>query len=468
MSTRPRQRETLDRPRYGIGVPVLLVVVGLTVAACTGERSVSPAEQPTATATPTIPQPIVHGLAIGPEAARVDLAMPTFSNPTEITNPWFPVSSQESVLMLGEVDGKPFRTEVTLLPGTRIIEWGGQQVETLVSQYTAYLGGRIHEVAYDFYAQDDEGSVWYFGEDVFNFADGAIVDTHGTWIAGKDGPAAMIMPADPQVGDTYRPENIPGFVFEEVTVVSVGRVLDGPLGPVDGGLVITELHMDGNTEGKTFAPGYGEFLTAGGGDREALTLAVPTDAQPGPVPAAITSLEAAARRAFDAALAGDWRALSREVERISAVRPALGGEETPPIVAARLDRSIDELAAASDARDRQAAGQAAIDAAQWSLDLQLLYRAPVEIDLARFDVWASQMQLDAAAGDAAAVGGDLFTIDYIRDRIAHAIDPRDLTRINAVLEELQVPVGEGNLRASAEVVSKLRAAVAKVELTHTD
>ncbi len=51
------------------------------------------------------------------------------------------------------------------------------------------------------YAQADDGSVWYFGEDVFDFRDGAIVVTEGTWLAGRDGPAAMIMPADPQVGD---------------------------------------------------------------------------------------------------------------------------------------------------------------------------------------------------------------------------------------------------------------------------
>ena len=110
----------------------------------------------------------------------MDLATPSFSDPTSVTNPLFPVSKQESVLMVGQVDGKPFRTEVTLLPDTRIIEWQGQQVETLVSQYTAYLDGRIHEVAYDFYAQADDGSVWYFGEDVFNFKEGYIADTHGT------------------------------------------------------------------------------------------------------------------------------------------------------------------------------------------------------------------------------------------------------------------------------------------------
>ena len=114
--------------------------------------------------------------------------MPTFTNPTDVTNPLFPVSSQHSVLLLGTVEGKAFRTEVTLLPTTRILQWEGQQVETLVSQYVAFLDGRIEEVAYDLYAQADDGSVWYFGEDVFNFADGAIADTHGTWI-GRHGRA---------------------------------------------------------------------------------------------------------------------------------------------------------------------------------------------------------------------------------------------------------------------------------------
>jgi len=85
-----------------------------------------------------------------PEGERVDLTMPRFSDPTNITNPLFPVSLQESVLMLGHVEGKPFRTEVTLLPETRVIEWEGQRVETLVSQYNAFLDGRIEEVAYDY------------------------------------------------------------------------------------------------------------------------------------------------------------------------------------------------------------------------------------------------------------------------------------------------------------------------------
>ena len=59
----------------------------------------------------------------------------------------------------------------------------------------AYLDGRIHEVALDWYAQADDGSAWYFGEDVFNYEDGKVADTEGTWIVGGETPAAMIMPA---------------------------------------------------------------------------------------------------------------------------------------------------------------------------------------------------------------------------------------------------------------------------------
>jgi hypothetical protein len=82
----------------------------------------------------SIPQPVVPGdLKVAPERQRVDTTMPSFSNATNITNPLFPVLKQQSVLMLGHVDGKPFRTEVTLLPKTRIIEWQGRRIETLVS-----------------------------------------------------------------------------------------------------------------------------------------------------------------------------------------------------------------------------------------------------------------------------------------------------------------------------------------------
>jgi hypothetical protein len=434
-----------------------LAAILVTASGCRNESETTPSA---ATAQETIVQPSVGDLEVAPESERVDLAVPRFSDHTNVTNPLFPVSRQESVLLLGRVDGQAFRTEVTLLPETRIVEWQGQRVETLVSQYVAYLDGRIHEVAYDFYAQDDAGAVWYFGEDVFNFRDGFIADTHGTWIAGKDGPAAMIMPADPQVGDVYRPENIPGFVFEEVMVKSVGRALDGPLGPVEGGLVIEELHMDGNTEAKTFGPGYGEFFTAGGGDVEALALAVPTDALSGPTPPELATLETGANDVFVAAGSGDWKAARTAAARMTSAWQDVRAGEVPDRLGPQLGGVLEALADGIRGRNAPAARQAAINVARWSLDLQLRHRPVIEIDLARFDLWAAQLLVDAKAGETAAVNGDFFSLDYIRDRIQQTLSEADRARINIALEELNGAVGDEDLKAAADITRALRQAVA--------
>ena len=404
-----------------------------------------------------IPQPPISGdIPVAPESARVDLRIPTFSDPTNVTNPLFPVSKQESVLMVGHVDGKPFRTEVTLLPETRIIEWQGKRIETLVSQYMAYLDGRIQEVAYDLYAQADDGSVWYFGEDVADFEDGAIVTKEGTWIAGKDGPAAMIMPADPKVGDAYRTENTPGIAFEEVTVKAVGKTLDGPLGPVKGGLLAEELHMDGKTEGKIFAPGYGEFYTSDGSDVEALALAVPTDALPSPLPDELGNLYSGALETFDAAKSRNWNAASGADNKMNAAWKTYRRGKVPKKIEPRMNEALAALKAAVDARDAERSRQAAIDVAQWSLDLRMQYRPQTEIDLARMDLWAAQLTLDASEGDAGAVGGDVFTIGYIRDRILNTLDDADVVRVDTEVQQLQVATADKDLAAASDAAERLR------------
>jgi hypothetical protein len=430
--------------------PVSVVTGGLLTAVLVGA----------CTSTSTIPQPDAGDLPVAPESARVDLAMPRFSNPTNVTNPLFPVSSQASVLLVGTVDGMAFRTEVTLLPETRIIEWAGQSVDVLVSQYVAYLDGRIHEVAYDFYAQADDGSVWYFGEDVFNFADGAIANTHGTWIAGRDGPAAMIMPADPTVGDVYRPENIPGLVFEEVTVKQVGQTLDGPLGPIEGGIVVQELHMDGGTEDKTFAPAYGEFFTSDGVDTEAMAMAVPTDGASEPVPESLVTIIDGAATIFAAADAGSWDAASAAVEDMTTAWADYAAGGVPRLVEPLLADALEALGQAVNAQDAEAARQAAINVAQWSRDLQLRYRPVTEVDLGRFDLWLAQLQLDAAAEDADGVNGDLLTLDYVRDRILHALDASTVAELNLALEELQTAVTDGDFASATGIAQGLRDLVA--------
>jgi hypothetical protein len=421
----------------------------------------------------TIPQPTaaqleaayLGKLPVAPESKRVDVVAPTFADPTTISNPLFPISDLHSAVLNGRVDGKPFHTETTLLPETRIIEWTvGQQVETRISQYVAYLDGRIEEVALDYYAQADDGSVWYFGEDVFNYEDGHVADTDGTWLAGKEGPPAMIMPGDPQVGDVYRPENVPGLVLEEVTVKAVDKRVAGPRGLVDGAIVVGELHQDGSRESKTFAPSYGEFFTGSGGDVEALALAVPTDALDGPVPAELEVLSVSANAAFAAVRASDWKATSASIGQLHAAWASYRSGQLPPRIAAEMTSAIRSLDRAVAARDRVRASTTAIDVSQSALELELRHRPPPEIDRARFELWARQLVVDATAGDADGARGDLATLEWIRDRFAVTIAEVDLTRIDAQLVGLRAALNDDDLRALAAGANRLRDTLAGISV----
>ncbi len=411
------------------------------------------------TATPDADIP----LPIAPASSRVDLDAPVFSNPTNITNPLFPISELHSVVLLGVVDGLPFRTETTLLSETRIIDLGGgQQVETLVSQYMAYLDGRIQEVALDFYAQADDGAVWYLGEEVKDYVDGVIVSTDGTWLTCTDGPAAMIMPGTPQVDDAFRPENVYGVVFEEVVVTSVTETVDGPRGPVHRALIANELHADGTYSDKTFAPGYGEFYSASGGDTEALALAVPTDALPGAPPAELDTLFSAAGLIFATAPAEGWDAVSGAIDRMTTAWNTYQEGQVSPRLAAQMNDALDALTVAAEAQDVATTRHASIQVARAALDFQLRHRPPSEIDLARFDLFVRQLLVDADAGDLGGVSSDVTTLEWIRDRFAHALDGAVVDRINNELADLRVAADGGDPSVAMDAAVRLWEILAEI------
>jgi hypothetical protein len=397
------------------------------------------------------------GRGCAPPGARVDLRRPTFSRPTRITNRLFPIRRLRSALLLGHVGGKPFRTETTLLPGTQVVRWEGRRARVLVSQYVAYLDRRLEEVALDRYAQADDGSVWYFGEDVFDYEHGAVATTEGTWVAGREGPPAMIMPARPRLGDVFRTENAPPIVFEEVKVTSVGRTVPGPLGPVRGAIVGEELHADGTHEDKIFAPGYGEFRTAGGGDLEALALAVPADAHAGPVPAALRAISTNAVGLLDASRAEDWRTTNAILRHLHGAWRGVRPGAQPRLVVARMRVSLRALDRAAAARRPAQAGRAALDVVESALDLELRYRPPAEIDRERFVLSARRLLLDAAAGDRDGVAGDVATLEWIRDRIAATLDGAGRRELDARLRALRAASDAGNLRAAGDHAARLAA-----------
>ena len=421
-----------------------LAAVILGAAACSdgasstgsGARTGDATAAVAAAAGTTVEWPVTRcgtysGEGCAPTDDRVDVERPTFSDPTKITNPLFPISALDSVVLLGEVDGLPFRAETTLIPGRHTVTVDGKAIEVVVSQYTAYLDGRIEEIAIDRYAQADDGSVWYLGEDVFDYRECAVAITEGAWLAGRDGPPAMIMPGDPQVGDVFRAENVTGVVFEEIVVKAIDQTVDGPKGPVSGAVVMEELHLDGSVSDKVFAPGYGEFDTSSDGEVEALALAYPTDAIDEALPAELRLLSTSAWGILENARLEDWDAANPTLIRMQTIWADLQGRQYPSRVVETMDRALDALSDAVADEDIAAASQAAVDVAQPALDLELLYLGDVEAG--RFHLHTQQLRVHAAGNDLAGVTGEVAVLEWIRDRLAGDMDETRLAELDIAL-----------------------------------
>jgi hypothetical protein len=331
----------------------------------------------------------------------------------------------------------------------------------LPSQYMAFVNKRLDEVALDRYAQADDGSVWYLGEDVFDYRRGAVAVTEGTWLAGRDGPAAMIMPARPRVGDVFRTENIPGVVFEEVTVTATGRTAQGPRGPVDGALLAEELHLGGSRSPKTFAPGYGEFLTVEGSDREALALAAPTDRLRRPLPRELGFLVTGAFGTLEDGRLEDWEAGSATAKRLldawAAVKPV-----APPLIAQGLAGDLHALARAVSAHCADPASQLAVDVARLALDLELRYRPVTTVDVERFHLWTQQLRVHAARHDLEGVMGDVATLEWVRERVNDALRPAGRLQVDVAVRDLRDAVDARNLPAAADHAARLGALVRRL------
>jgi hypothetical protein len=341
------------------------------------------------------------------------------------------------------------------LPGTRTIDWDGKQVETRIVQFIAYLDGRIHESARDYYAQAADGSVWYFGEEVDNYEDGVVANHDGAWLAGKDGPAGMIMPARPAVGAVYRPEDNPGVVFEEDAVKAVDQTVDGPRGPVNGAIFVQALTMDGTVEDKAYVPGYGEFRSSapssspsGKDALSAVAVAAPTDAAPTPMPDQLTSLYAGAVLILDAVPSDDWGRISTVLDSMTASWAALAPSGPPPLLVAEMNRVLAGLVAAAPARKAQAVSAAALDVAVAALDLQMQYRPVPEIDADRLQLWARRIQVDAVDDDAGGVRGDVAALSTVWDRVRPTADPAKVTDVDGQLAQLRDQAGKKDLEAA--------------------
>jgi hypothetical protein len=123
--------------------------------------------------------------------------------------------------------------------------------------------GRPIERTLDFYAQDKQGNVWYLGEDSFERENGRFVKASDSWRSGVDGAKpGIIMPANPQPGDSYRQEYYPpGEALDEARVLGYRGPVTVPYGTFKRSLVTSEFSpLEPQTEEKYYVAGVGEIL----------------------------------------------------------------------------------------------------------------------------------------------------------------------------------------------------------------
>jgi hypothetical protein len=214
----------------------LVVVTGM-LAACGGDDE---DDTPANTAAPTL------------EPAAFQPA---------VDNEFFPLTPGTRLVYEGEETDEDtgetvaIRVESTVVAETDTV--GG--IEVAVVEVKDFEDGELIEGTLDYYAQRDDGTVYYMGERVDDYENGEVVGHHGQWLAGEDGAqAGVFMPADPQIGDEFAQELAPGIAEDESKIVAVDLAVTTAAGDFSGCIKTEDYDPIGDvTEFKFYCPGVG-------------------------------------------------------------------------------------------------------------------------------------------------------------------------------------------------------------------
>jgi hypothetical protein len=203
-------------------------------------------------------------------AAPGPAAQPRYT--ARVTNPYFPLLPGMRWEYRGVKDGRPLRDVV--LVAHRIQRIGGVPCAVVIDRN--YVDGRLAESTVDWYAQDEAGTVWYFGEATRELdRRGRVTSTEGSWRAGTDGARkGVIMPAHPHVGQSFAQEHYSGHAEDHFEIVSRTATVRVPYGAFPGQALRTEEWTPlepGVRDAKWYVQGIGEVkeATVKGGDERA-------------------------------------------------------------------------------------------------------------------------------------------------------------------------------------------------------
>jgi hypothetical protein len=224
------------------------------------------------------------GLTLNADASSTSSGLPQGSDPVnldpadfsaEIDNPRWPmtVGSRWVYRVTDSSDGPRQRDVIKVTDQTKMIADGieARVVSDIVSEH-----GRPTEVTKDWYAQDSDGNVWYFGEDTIEYKHGKPSD-NGSWEAGVDGALpGVALPAKPKVGMSYREEYSKGEAEDRSRVLALDEQAEVPAGHYEKALMTEDFSPiePRVSELKFYAKGSGQAVLAvdvsGGSEREEL------------------------------------------------------------------------------------------------------------------------------------------------------------------------------------------------------
>ena len=176
--------------------------------------------------------------------------------PNAIDNALFPLVPGTTFVYEGAKEGTPMRDVMVVTNQIRTI----MGVPARVIHDSVYVNGVLEEDTFDWYAQNDAGDIWYFGEDTRELDEaGNVVTTEGSWEAGVgDNLPGLFMAAAPRSGTTFRQEFAPDVAVDMATILSRHQHVNVPLGSFRNGLETKDSScMENGIDHKFYVRGIG-------------------------------------------------------------------------------------------------------------------------------------------------------------------------------------------------------------------
>jgi hypothetical protein len=174
----------------------------------------------------------------------------------DIDNPYFPLPVGHRVVLEGEEGGAHLLVRITSMDETETVAG----VETRVVEEFEAKDGRVVEISRNFFAQAQDGTVCYFGEDVDIYDGAGNVTSHsGAWRAGVgENRPGIFMPATVEVGQAFQQEIAPGIAEDQAKVIALDETTEVPAGTFEDTATLRDgSPLDGSSGEKVYARGIG-------------------------------------------------------------------------------------------------------------------------------------------------------------------------------------------------------------------